>query len=726
MRIFRSIAVLLALLVAASAPSQQFTSCAPTTLCAGANSGPIYLPATGSASIDGANLTAALATLASSTRLPPLASQDFATAKIIIGQGTFALTSGGFNLLGSSSNKTQGVWIQGSGRGATSIDYNPGTSGPLFINNHGLDVKFSDVTNIGHDAASDYYWSQEQAGATNVQDETFEDVEWAGSWNNEIRATGGNNNSEWKLTRTSTSGSVTCGVYVPPLVATTITSSSSSIAASNLNEQVEVGDTGFFSASVAPMTGGGSNPPQYYVIAATTSTFQVATCATCSAITFTANGTPNFSTSSDQFLNFWFDDTKWWTGTSPGQLLCLNYGGSVHIGAMDASNHKPAATVTFTGSITATTLTAGTPTGTIAVDQLLTGTNVIPGTRIMAFGSGTGGSGTYTVNISQTVASTAISNIFCLFNLGSSANNGVHSAGVENFEQTGLLRIEYLSNNTCRMHSRWWRGAISWNGLDESSQTGNRPITQAYGIYEPLNTGGPTVRYASSQLMGTDVYINNSSNNGYQQEVVYDTVTLYDNPSFADYIVMVNNGNTGGYPIIHCIHCRNNLVSSTTGYTEIVDSDLNWSKSNGGTYTTHHIPCVGPNSNWPIGSGNIQKRLPRNAELVSITYSNPNGSSTGGAYNYSIQTTDATPVVLLTVSGASSSTPVATTAPVTNAGTGTANFLMTTDTARTIEILDTTGRSTAMDGVLCTFDVIGDLWTPANDDLLTGDVRKAA
>ena len=67
------------------------------------------------------------------------------------------------------------------------------------------------------------------------------------------------------------------------------------------------------------------------------------------------------------------------------------------------------ATVTTTGSIAGYTLTvtvvAG---GALAVGHVLSGTGVTVGTKIVAFGTGTGGTGTYTVSVSQTVASTTI------------------------------------------------------------------------------------------------------------------------------------------------------------------------------------------------------------------------------------------------------------------------------------------------------------------------------
>jgi hypothetical protein len=66
-----------------------------------------------------------------------------------------------------------------------------------------------------------------------------------------------------------------------------------------------------------------------------------------------------------------------------------------------------------TGAISGTTLTvSAVSTGSLTVGQMITGTGVLPGTVITAFGTGTGGTGTYTVSRSQTVASTTITNVF--------------------------------------------------------------------------------------------------------------------------------------------------------------------------------------------------------------------------------------------------------------------------------------------------------------------------
>jgi hypothetical protein len=70
------------------------------------------------------------------------------------------------------------------------------------------------------------------------------------------------------------------------------------------------------------------------------------------------------------------------------------------------SNSAPAI---VTGAITGTTLTVFAVTsGTLKIGQTIEGSGVTDGTIIKAFGTGSGGAGTYTVSASQTVSSTTI------------------------------------------------------------------------------------------------------------------------------------------------------------------------------------------------------------------------------------------------------------------------------------------------------------------------------
>jgi hypothetical protein len=77
----------------------------------------------------------------------------------------------------------------------------------------------------------------------------------------------------------------------------------------------------------------------------------------------------------------------------------------------------PSAAV-FTGSISGTTLTVtSVSTGSISAGQALFGVGITQATVITALGTGTGGVGTYTINISQTVASEGMNSatVGCIF-----------------------------------------------------------------------------------------------------------------------------------------------------------------------------------------------------------------------------------------------------------------------------------------------------------------------
>lgn len=77
---------------------------------------------------------------------------------------------------------------------------------------------------------------------------------------------------------------------------------------------------------------------------------------------------------------------------------------------LDIENGQAAA---FTASITTTVMTVSAiSSGTIAVGQLVDGAGTTPGTYIVSLGTGTGGIGTYNVNASQTVGSSALTTAF--------------------------------------------------------------------------------------------------------------------------------------------------------------------------------------------------------------------------------------------------------------------------------------------------------------------------
>lgn len=99
--------------------------------------------------------------------------------------------------------------------------------------------------------------------------------------------------------------------------------------------------------------------------------------------------------------------------TGPMQVIPIECIAKIDNGAGLAGNTLTVdPTSSFTGVVSGTTLTASSVTGTIGLNQFINGTNVLPYTQIVEQLTGTtGGAGTYKLNISQTVGSTTITTI---------------------------------------------------------------------------------------------------------------------------------------------------------------------------------------------------------------------------------------------------------------------------------------------------------------------------
>ncbi|NBV36856.1 MAG: hypothetical protein EBR94_06250 [Bacteroidetes bacterium] len=85
---------------------------------------------------------------------------------------------------------------------------------------------------------------------------------------------------------------------------------------------------------------------------------------------------------------------------------------SISIGAVFTGNIYQNTYVTSTGRATVCTLNVSSiASGRISIGQTLSGTNIVSGTKIIANGSGSGGTGTYYLNVIQTVQSTTITSL---------------------------------------------------------------------------------------------------------------------------------------------------------------------------------------------------------------------------------------------------------------------------------------------------------------------------
>jgi microcystin-dependent protein len=153
---------------------------------------------------------------------------------------------------------------------------------------------------------------------------------------------------------------------------------------------------------------------------------------------------------------------------------------------------------TFTGSITGSVLTVDlspAPVGSLAAGQIITGTGVRTGTRILSFGTGTGGAGTYNVNTVQT----------CIGNIG--------TAGVA----STTLNVTAVAGNTY---------LVTGQVLSGSGITGGTAITgQLTGT-----TGGVGTYTVSISQLAAATTITATSPNASTTAMTASPVTLSSTP----------------------------------------------------------------------------------------------------------------------------------------------------------------------------------------------------
>lgn len=121
----------------------------------------------------------------------------------------------------------------------------------------------------------------------------------------------------------------------------------------------------------------------------------------------TARSTPSPIYSPYGILSFgqWGQDVIICSNTD-GRLLYYKQDAPLAAPVAIGPSYSPADTAEFTASISTTTMTvSAVASGAIQIGDKITGVGVSTGTVVTAFGTGLGGTGTYTVSISQTVGS---------------------------------------------------------------------------------------------------------------------------------------------------------------------------------------------------------------------------------------------------------------------------------------------------------------------------------
>ena len=157
---------------------------------------------------------------------------------------------------------------------------------------------------------------------------------------------------------------------------------------------------------------------------------------------------------------------------------------------------------TGTGVISAYTLTiSGTVTGAFAVGQVVTGTGIAQGTYITALGAATtGGTGTYTVNISQTVASTAVTGTGVSYFVSSTGLTSTQFQLSNSFSGTVLTTFV---NGTSLTISAEISSMPTYSQVSTTLQSGQAVLSAARaslqaGVISYISTNYPNLSYLQS------------------------------------------------------------------------------------------------------------------------------------------------------------------------------------------------------------------------------------
>jgi hypothetical protein len=200
-------------------------------------------------------------------------------------------------------------------------------------------------------------------------------------------------------------------------------------------------------------------------------------------------------------------------------------------------------TATVTADISGTTMTvSAVSSGTLSVGQQVYGTGVSQLTKITALGTGTGGIGTYTVSISQTVASTTM--VTGPDNYGLLGTNQLNVIGAR---QSGVPgRRQPLKNND-------QVAAVNFRGVNTANATGFNNNTNLAGRFvvkatENFSTSAGGSRFTIETIKaGTTTLYENISTATDATTFKSDTYTFQDYTGATTYATI---GTTGiGFPV---------------------------------------------------------------------------------------------------------------------------------------------------------------------------------
>ena len=239
------------------------------------------------------------------------------------------------------------------------------------------------------------------------------------------------------------------------------------------------------------------------------------------------------------------------------------------------------ATAIFTGSVSGTTLTVtNVSSGTIGIGQSLFGLGVSNETIITALGSGSGGVGTYTINISQTVAARAMNSSDVAATLTGFISSGVNSVTITN-QGSGY------SNPIISFGTQWTAITVVTTG---------QQIYYGANLYT-VSSGGTTGTTAPTHTSGSAA--NGSTTLAYAGVVATATVTQEGGKITAVSIANRGSGYTTA-PTVTFADSLGGTGSAATGTAVLVANSLQVTAITGTLYLGQTIQGAGITANTII------------------------------------------------------------------------------------------------------------------------------
>lgn len=218
-------------------------------------------------------------------------------------------------------------------------------------------------------------------------------------------------------------------------------------------------------------------------------------------------------------------------GASPNNLLSF------------ATETWASESVSFTGYISTTTLTVTAVTsGTITPGILLSATGILEGTQITAYGTGTGGTGTYTVSRSQTLFSAGTPGSFTGVVTSAAGSRMAFQAQPQGLRLDPNSRVVYFTNSWIAPSTTTVSGVTIPQSTQLLTSFGNNSLstdityTNTAGTQRYRSLGGGATNFINSSFSiigvpGTDGatvtgYIDNNSTPGTYSGVAGTTLTV--------------------------------------------------------------------------------------------------------------------------------------------------------------------------------------------------------